>query len=205
MTWFGWPGTGLRATTVGCGVRDRTKRASRRGGRDVFPMGIAARPGRTAGVKRKTSLAFALLLAAGLGGCGRKIGDKCKDALDCNSEDNTRSCDVSQPAGYCTIEGCNEISCPGEAVCVRFFPKAEFLTEACDPTNATACDPTALCVNYPEGGRCVPRSTERDNCLLRCDDDGDCRDEYACRASGQGTSLSLTPTPDEVVKYCAAR
>src|SRR5688500_15276315 len=60
-------------------------------------------------------LAPLVLVLVGLIGCGRKIGDECKDLLDCNTEDNTRSCDLSQPGGYCTIDGCDESSCPDEA------------------------------------------------------------------------------------------
>jgi hypothetical protein len=73
--------------------------------------------------------------------CGRKIGDDCKTQLDCNEEDDSRTCDISQPGGYCTIEGCDETSCPKEAVCVRFYPAEEFLTDHCDPAISTGCDP----------------------------------------------------------------
>jgi hypothetical protein len=156
-------------------------------------------------VNGKTNFALVLALCVLGGACGRKIGDKCKDPLECNNEDITRTCDLSQPAGYCTIEGCDEKSCPDEAVCIRFFPNMEYLTKPCDPAAPTACDPQELCVRYQGGGRCAPRSTEKRNCVLKCDDDGDCRDEYACVSTAQGSSLSLTGTPDEVVKYCAAR
>jgi hypothetical protein len=157
---------------------------------------------------RLASAGFFLVLALGLAplaGCGRKIGDECRDLLDCNNEDNIRSCDLSQPGGYCTIDGCDETSCPGEAVCVRFFPAAQFLTKGCDPDAVSACDPQELCVRFPEGGRCASRATEKRNCMLKCDDDGDCRDDYACRTSNTGSSLSLTGRPGERVKYCAPR
>ena len=157
-------------------------------------------------MNRKTALALcALVVGVGLGGCGRKIGDKCKDNLDCNSEDATRTCDLSQQAGYCTIEGCDQGSCPSEAVCIRTFPKEEFVNTVCDPALATSCDPQELCVLYPVGGRCVPRSTERDNCMLRCSDDGDCRDDYTCRETGSGNTIALTPNPGEKSKFCAQR
>lgn len=157
-------------------------------------------------MNRKTNLLVALALCALAGACGRKIGDKCRDPIDCNNEDITRTCDQSAPGGYCTVDGCDEKSCPDEAVCIRFFPNMEFLNKPCDPdAMVSGCEPQELCVSYPGGGRCAPRSTEKRNCVLKCDDDGDCREEYACRASGQGNSLALTPTPRQVVKYCVTR
>jgi hypothetical protein len=149
-------------------------------------------------------LLVSLLLLPLAAGCGRKIGDECRDALECNNEDNTRTCDLAQPNGYCTIDGCDETSCPKEARCVRFFPMADFLTKSCDPAQPTACDPQEVCVAFPDGGRCAPRSTEKRNCLLKCDDDGDCREEYSCQQTGKN-SLSLTGKPGETVKYCAPR
>jgi hypothetical protein len=145
------------------------------------------------------------LLPLALTACGRKIGDECRDQLECNNEENVRSCDLSQPSGYCTIDGCDEVSCPSEAACVRFFPGMEFLTKSCDPSVASTCDPQELCVPSPGGGRCAPRATEKRNCMLKCDDDGDCRDEYSCQRTGTGTSVSLTTHPGETVKYCAPR
>jgi hypothetical protein len=156
-------------------------------------------------VNRKPNLLLALALCVLAGACGRKIGDQCRDPIDCNNEDIIRTCDQSQPGGYCTVEGCDDKSCPDEAVCMRFFPNMEFLDKACDPDVAGGCEPQDLCVPYPGGGRCAPRSTEKRNCMLRCDDDDDCREEYACRPSGQGSSLALTTNPREVVKYCVVR
>ena len=146
-----------------------------------------------------------VLLAAGLGGCGRKVGDACRDNIDCNNEDITRTCDLSQPGGYCTIDFCDESSCPGESVCVRFFPAREFLSAepSCDPAVATSCDPQEICVAFTDGGRCAPRSTEKRNCVFKCDTSGDCRDGYICRETGQGSTVALTGTPGATRKFCS--
>jgi hypothetical protein len=73
-------------------------------------------------------VAFTLLLGAG---CGHNIGDGCSINTDC-SPNNDRTCDMSQPGGYCTIEGCDQTSCPSDSACVRFFPE-KFLSEPCNP------------------------------------------------------------------------
>lgn len=71
-------------------------------------------------------------LAALVGaGCGRQIGDNCQTATDCNPNGG-RICDLSQPGGYCTVLGCDETTCPGEATCIRYFPSL-FLTKPCNP------------------------------------------------------------------------
>jgi hypothetical protein len=81
-------------------------------------------------------LAFAAMIAAMLAvgaGCGHKVGDSCKSSVDCDPN-GTRSCDLSQPGGYCTIVGCDETSCPSEAACIRTFPPEEYLSPIpCDP------------------------------------------------------------------------
>jgi hypothetical protein len=55
-------------------------------------------------------------------GCSHNIGDTCQTNVDCLF-DGTRFCDTSSPdgQGYCTIEGCEFNTCPGEAVCIRFL------------------------------------------------------------------------------------
>lgn len=132
--------------------------------------------------------------------CGRKIGDECKTQYDCNEEDDSRTCDISQPGGYCTIEGCDETSCPEEAVCIRFYPPEEFLTDRCDPPDT--CESHEICL---DSRWCAPRSAELRRCLLRCKDNGDCRDEYECRPAGEHSSMSLTTAPGTRVGFCAPR
>src|SRR4029079_1486418 len=135
------------------------------------------------------------------GGCARKIGDECTTAADCNPN-GTRSCDQSQPGGYCTIQGCDETSWPEEAACIRLFP-AQFLTRACDRdpnATSTGCAADEFCL--PEG-LCAPLSTELRYCLKTCTSVDDCRSGYECRLAGTRGSVALTSSLDAIVHYCA--
>jgi len=149
-------------------------------------------------------LAFAALLTTA---CGSEIGDSCSTNVDC-AQDGTRDCDLSQPGGYCTVNGCDEKSCPEEAVCIRIFPY-ESPGAACQQDSD--CASSDLCL--PEG-LCVPRASERRYCERKCGSDGDCRGGYECRAAGiQGVpsnqttygsvALVANPTASTVVKFCA--
>jgi hypothetical protein len=123
--------------------------------------------------------AIGWLGAALASGCGTEIGDSCSQNVDC-SPTGGRICDVSQPDGYCTIEGCDEGTCPEEAICVRFFP-AEFLVASC--AEQADCQEGDLCLS---DGFCAPLRTERRYCMRRCGTDGACRDEYSCQRTGLG-------------------
>jgi hypothetical protein len=135
-------------------------------------------------------------------GCARKIGDECTTAADCNPN-GTRSCDQSQPGGYCTIQGCDETSCPDDSVCVRYFP-AQFLTKPCDPSPDMAtmngCAADEFCL--PEG-LCAPRTQELRYCVKTCGSNDDCRGGYECRLAGTRGSVALTSNVDDVVHFCA--
>jgi len=66
---------------------------------------------------------FALVLTAGLGvGCGHNVGDSCRVSSDCDPTGGTRICDVSQPGGYCLVEGCDEYSCPSDSASITPGP-----------------------------------------------------------------------------------
>ena len=78
-----------------------------------------------------TTMVLALMAALGLSSCGKKIGNSCQTAADCDPN-GTRICDLSQPGGYCTIQGCDETTCPSEAACIRYFP-VQYLTNPCNP------------------------------------------------------------------------
>jgi hypothetical protein len=65
------------------------------------------------------------LLLTGIA-CAPKIGRDCSNSLDCSAQ-GSRLCDRTQPGGYCTITGCEEGTCPDEAVCVKFRPGQERL------------------------------------------------------------------------------
>jgi hypothetical protein len=187
------------------------------------PIGV-----QTAAVK--STLAFVLLAAALTPSfaCKRQIGDDCKTATDCDPN-GTRACDLSQPGGYCTIEGCNETTCPSEATCIRYFP-TQFLTTPCNPDcedrcpvdggaadggddggvdGSAAADAVVLrndcaadevCLS---SGLCAPRSTERRYCVKVCSSNGDCRDGYECRLTGRQGSEVLSTIVGASTSFCA--
>jgi hypothetical protein len=99
--------------------------------------------------KLSTSRAFSclwtLLIGAillGSAACAPKLGDGCKRPQEC-SVNGDRTCDQSQPGGYCTIPDCSSGSCPDDGVCVRFQPDEPRLARSwcmasCD--NTRDCD-----------------------------------------------------------------
>jgi len=153
-------------------------------------------------VRMQMQVALVLVVAATAGaGCKREIGDECTTAADCNPN-GSRSCDATQPGGYCTIQGCDETSCPEEAVCMRYFP-AKYLTEPCDPspgTIVTGCAANEICL---DDGLCAPQSTELRYCVKSCSSGDDCRGGYECRLAGTRGSKALTANPDAIVHFCA--
>jgi hypothetical protein len=133
-------------------------------------------------MSRVLVLQLALIAAAVLAfaGCGEEIGDSCSLSSDC-SADGDRTCDVSSTGGYCTIQGCDFDSCPGEATCVRFF-SGTFSNKACDPTTEdTGTNDCSLDEVCTLEGRCAPRANEIRYCMKKCDSTSDCRDGYECR------------------------
>jgi hypothetical protein len=147
------------------------------------------------------------LLALVVPACGKDIGDECSTNIDC-ANDGTRDCDLSQPGGYCTVNGCDEKLCPGEAACIRIFPY-EAPGAAC--SLEVPCPSSEICL--PDGF-CVPRVTERRYCLKKCGGNGDCRGGYVCREAGMegrqpvtntygSIALVANPNQSTVVKFCA--
>ncbi|HKU41033.1 MAG TPA: hypothetical protein VJR89_22880 [Polyangiales bacterium] len=92
-----------------------------------------------------------LLLAAA---CSPKIGDDCGNALDCSAS-GMRLCDSTQRNGYCTLDGCEEGTCPEESVCVQFGRQID--DQPVDRLSRTFC-------------------------MAKCDKDSDCRNDegYRC-------------------------
>lgn len=182
---------------------------------------------------KATPIVLALLAALSLAvGCTRDIGDECSTSVDCDPN-GTRACDLSQPGGYCTIQGCTEQSCPGGSACIRLFP-VKFLDQthtcvpACedlmcsDPAAPTsglpdcpaACLDTSIVANPLDAcapdelcldvGLCARRSLEQRYCAKACGDNGDCRSGYDCRQTGGSDgSMALSATPGITTKYCA--
>jgi len=154
--------------------------------------------------------------------CGKNIGDDCTYNTDCDPQ-GRRVCDVAQPSGYCTIEGCDNRNnkCPEDSVCVRFFPIAGMTvacapeheavcsdrTPGCDPADPACCRCTADEECIAEGF-CIRRELERRNCMATCGGDGDCRDVYACYSTGVG-GAELIPKDDGslpgTARFCAPR
>jgi hypothetical protein len=92
-------------------------------------------------------------LALTAGACGHDIGDDCKTSVDCDPN-GTRSCDISQPGGYCTIAGCDETSCPSGSTCVRYFPVSLLPARSSAATSVMMCDPTGAPGACPAGQIC---------------------------------------------------
>ena len=119
-------------------------------------------------------------VAWGAMACGDEIGDPCSLSSDC-SADGSRICDSASFEGYCTIQGCDENSCPEDSACIRFFTGA-FANRPCDPaTEDVATDMCAADELCALEGECVPRSSEVRYCMKTCGENGDCRDGYECR------------------------
>jgi hypothetical protein len=107
--------------------------------------------------RARLGLALFLLFASG---CAPRIGDDCTTNTNCTGQ-TERLCDNSQPGGYCTLFGCNPTSCPAdESVCVSFGAAASPV-EGCSSPDLTAPAAKAFCMKW-------------------CNQDSDCRPEYAC-------------------------
>jgi hypothetical protein len=149
-----------------------------------------------------------LLLAVLAAACGSKVGDACSLSTDCSS-DGTRTCDTTQPGGYCTVEGCAYDSCPEEAVCVRFFPGLEDGALCADGND---CGVAEICTisgaATPDTLHCAPRSLERRFCMLACSSTSDCREGYECRGETEERLHGGEPVPSDLgvvpaTRFCA--
>ena len=99
-------------------------------------------------------LLLSLLAGIAATGCKPEIGDKCSISTDCSVQGD-RLCDVTQPAGYCTVFNCEPNRCPDDSVCVAF--------------SEPSCASPALSARF-----------QRTFCMKVCESGGDCRAEYAC-------------------------
>jgi hypothetical protein len=106
---------------------------------------------------RAIAAAFAVAALALQWGCTPEIGDKCVLSTDCSLRGD-RTCDTSQPGGYCTIQDCRANTCPDDAACVLFNP----VVPGCGFNSRT------------------PSRVGRAYCMAYCQDDTDCRDGYVC-------------------------
>jgi len=162
-------------------------------------------------VNRSAFLVTVLLAGLAAPACGKHVGDGCKTNIDC-AQDGTRICDLSQPGGYCTLDGCDDTSCPKDSVCVRFFDQ-KFSTGTCTTAPGTIgeCQPDEICVvcgpspTQIERPCCVPSASERRYCADACGSNGDCRGGYVCQQSNTLGSIALRSNPADIAstKFCA--
>jgi hypothetical protein len=126
-------------------------------------------------------------LALALAGCGKQIGDECESATECISTDTDRICLTQSgegfPNGYCSQFNCSPDSCPEEAACVAYRRTLG-------------------------GGECADQANrsrlERTYCMLRCNNDGDCRSGYKCMTADGDNSLGAAIIDRKSdVKICA--
>jgi len=103
---------------------------------------------------------WGLVAALGLSACSPTIGSSCVQSTDCSVKGD-RTCDTSQPEGYCTVFGCGDNTCPNSAVCVSF----------------NVALPGCAYNDYQ-----APARTSRILCLAHCQQDSDCRtsEGYVC-------------------------
>jgi hypothetical protein len=151
----------------------------------------------------------AALLFSGMA-CGRNIGDSCSSSSDCDPTRGTRTCDLSQPGGYCLVEGCDARSCPSNSICIRAFPGA-FLEKICSVDAPCATDEICLPPSEQstaDGGTgsayCARLSLEKRLCLQTCGSNGDCRGGYVCSAIGAAGTLALTLSAESTAqaRFC---
>ena len=73
---------------------------------------------------------------------------------------------ATQPGGYCTIQGCDETSCPEEAACIPLLPGA-VLDRALRPVGEreTGCMADEVCLDE---GLCARQLTELRYCVKTC-------------------------------------
>lgn len=106
---------------------------------------------------RAFRLALATALALFGAGCTPELGDKCVLSTDCSLRGD-RTCDTSQPGGYCTIRDCRANSCPDDGACVLY-------------------EPTVPGCGFDSRS---PSRVSRSYCMAGCEEDGDCRGGYVC-------------------------
>jgi hypothetical protein len=82
------------------------------------------------------------------GGCSKKVGDSCATNVEC-SPLGDRFCDLASPDGYCTVEGCDSMSCPDNSTCIRFFSLKINSSATCDSALSPALPVNASDPNSP--------------------------------------------------------
>ena len=77
-----------------------------------------------------------LLLLGTIGGmwvgCGNVVGDPCIADSQCGAG---RQCDTRSFEGYCTIEGCEDNTCPANQMCIEFKNAQTYCMATCVEQN----------------------------------------------------------------------
>lgn len=137
--------------------------------------------------RMRPSALILLLFAATMPACGNEIGDECDNYTDCIDAESDRLClsgIEGFPGGYCTIFNCRPDECPQEAACVAY---------------RYSLAPTPECSDDGYRSR-----LQRSYCMLRCNDDSDCRPDYKCLAADGNNPLGAVALEQESgVKICS--
>lgn len=112
-----------------------------------------------------------------LAGCAPALGDSCGNSADC-SVSGDRICDLAQPGGYCTIDGCAADACPDEGVCVewRFAPDRtarRFCMQTCESNSD--CREEYSCLGTADPALAETEGAEDGMPLARVVDDNSAR------------------------------
>ena len=168
---------------------------------------------------------FLLCVVLAAGACSRKIGDSCTSNVDC-SPLGDRYCDLSSPYGYCTVEGCDQTSCPDNAACISFYslqrgapkcniglvPRSNCVgTDCCQPGTPGCCRIGERCLCNELDctvGYCASETSEHRWCMKPCDEQSDCAPGYTCYSTNQGGAVAVPIHSDAgpsvpTVQYCA--
>ncbi len=160
-------------------------------------------------------------------GCTAQIGGACGTNVDC-SPLGDRFCDLSSPGGYCTIEGCNDTSCPNNSVCIRFFtlqrgsatcdstkvPRSDCngAPDCCTPGTAGCCRLSEQCLCDDAAcaqAFCASETSEHRWCMSTCSSNSDCREMYQCYTTGQRGTIAVADRTDQgvvavpILQFCA--
>jgi len=74
-------------------------------------------------------LVLAALLFLLPSACSPLVGDACTASADCG---RTMFCERSLPGGYCTLESCDNRTCPDDGVCIRFTEDISWCMQPCE-------------------------------------------------------------------------
>lgn len=98
--------------------------------------------------------------------------DECAAGLWCWSWRCRAYCDLD------SADGCGEVGLD-DHLCIPIFDEAGLCVAACDPNDATTCDPGNNCSRYAGGWACIPAPAVPDD-EATCSADWQCAVGFAC-------------------------